>query len=215
MSLFILTITLSYRLTPQNTVDKHFFKNNQILNIKAICPVAQSWINQNPAFNKNINAIFYEAHYNSSGLCTELLFTLCFFDSINNKIDTSTLNNIEHNFKFTYRNDSLIKVDISSFSTINRIEYSYSNDSIIRNVYYYSNHEWSIKIDTVINKIKLSPFYNPYAIPILPEKNILYVPASMLSYILFNNLPFRYYIEQKANDYQYIDLAPGFMLRIE
>ncbi len=205
----LLSLFTCYQVISQNiTIDNHYIRKHNVKSIKILVPLDTIWIKQHKVFDSSLNAQLVTFQYNTLGHCTKMEWQFCKF--FKNTIDTS-ISTLTHEYIFQYREDTLTKISVNSFSSFYEAYYHYTNQSIIRSITQInSNNNTTLKLDSLPFQSICRTVQNPYYFPPYPEQKCIKLPVDFLSFISVNDINILNIIESYA-----ITLIPCPILKVE
>jgi len=214
ITLIFFTCVLNAQNESEVYISQEYFQKNQVHEISFFVPVCEKWIQAHPAFSKQMNIKQYVLHYDNKGNCTDVSWSLCSWDSIQNRVDT-TLRSLENYLYFKYIDHKLTRIDAISFSEINFIEFNYLDNSIVRHISYVENSQLKTKNDTVPIKVIEKEILNPYDWAVYPTYQVISMDDNLASEMLMNRISLFYFDERLQSKKILIELFHGLLLRIE
>lgn len=213
ITLSLFTFVLYAQNDEEVLINQDYFQKNQVHEISFFVPVSEKWIQAHPAFSKQMNIKQYLLHYDSEGHCTDVSWSLCSWDTMQNKIDT-TLHSLENYLYFKYIDHKLARIDAISFSEINFVEFNYTDKSIIRHISYIENSQLKTNNDTASIKAIEKEILNPYDWSVYPTYQVISIDDNLVSEMLINRIPLLYFDERLQSKKMLIEVFPGLLLRI-
>jgi len=213
--LFALTLYIVnvYSQNAQVLINQEYIKKNQIKNITFFVPVSIEWINNHPAFSRQMNIKQLVAEYDKEGFCTKIMWRLCNWDSAQQNIDTS-INSLEHYLYFKYQNQKLQRIDAITFSEVNFVDFKYIDNKIVRHIAYIEDSQLKTRDDTLIDNAIPQKLLNPYDWSIYPYYQIIDLTDDFLPFFYINTLPILFFDEKLNNKTVIIELSPNIRVRI-